>query len=450
MLRGNLHKATRLSSGVSRGLATQVRHSKLNNGISIYTDASKTVNETTLLVQNAGSTAETPYNNGAAHVWSQFFQNDKTLNQTANGKGSKLSSSLQRDYQTFSIQSTSELADSLQLLKQNILQQDADHTGVKEQVIAKIINQEETRQDRAVIEHLYSTAFQNTPLSNPLWGTVETVSDLTKNDINTFAAKHFTNTNNLSLLVAGPQATSHEAVVETVNNTLHELTSNDSATATLEKSSFLGSEVRLRDDTLPYAWISIAVQSEATNSPDRLTSELASFIFGSYNAFEPRSRLQGIKLLDDLQEYQLCDNFNHFQLSHRDSGLWGVSTRTSNVGNIDDLIHFTLKQWNRLSISITETELNRAKAQFKLSLAQKFSSLNSNNHNWADFIVNYQSQSKSLDELFTKIDAITVKDLKRWANKRLWDQDVAIAGMGQIEGLLDYMRIRNDMSMMRW
>ncbi|CAL9734533.1 cytochrome b-c1 complex subunit 1, mitochondrial [Monosporozyma servazzii] len=450
MLRSNLHKATRLSCGVSRGLATQVRNSKLNNGISIYTDPSKTTNETTLLVQNAGSTAETPYNNGVAHLWSHYFQADKSLNQAANKNGSKLSSSLQRDYQTFSVQSSTDLSNSLQLLKENILQQNADHTGLKDQVIQKIIDQEESHQDRAVIEHLYSTAFQNTPLSNPLLGTVDTVGDLTKEDINRFAQTTFHNTNNLSLLVSGPQVTSHESIVEAVNNSLHELSSSTTGSKTLEKSSFLGSEVRLRDDTLPYAWISIAVESESTNSPDRVISDLASFIFGSYNAFEPKSRLQGIKLLDDLQEYQLCDNFNHFQLSHRDSGLWGVATRTSNVGNIDDLIHFTLKQWNRLSISITDTELNRAKAQFKLALAQKYSSSSSANNNWADFIVNYQSQFNSLDELFTKIDTITIKDLKRWANKRLWDQDIAIAGMGQIEGLLDYMRIRNDMSMMRW
>lgn len=56
----------------------------------------------------------------------------------------------------------------------------------------------------------------------------------------------------------------------------------------------------------------------------------------------------------------------------------------------------------------------------------------------------------ALSEVFAKIDSITAKDVKQWASNRLWDQDIAIAGTGQIEGLLDYVRIRNDMSMMRW
>jgi mitochondrial-processing peptidase subunit beta len=34
----------------------------------------------------------------------------------------------------------------------------------------------------------------------------------------------------------------------------------------------------------------------------------------------------------------------------------------------------------------------------------------------------------------------------RFAQKKIWDQDIAISAVGSIEGLLDYNRIRNDMS----
>lgn len=33
-----------------------------------------------------------------------------------------------------------------------------------------------------------------------------------------------------------------------------------------------------------------------------------------------------------------------------------------------------------------------------------------------------------------------------FAQRKLWDRDVAISAVGQIEGLLDYARIRGDMS----
>lgn len=453
---------------LSRGLATQVsnatfaKHTKLNNGISIYTNSQQTENNNnnnnriTLLVKNSGVTSETPYNNGVSYIWSHYYQNDPTLNKWANSNGTILSSKLDRDFQTFSLNGQLSLTDSLQFLYSNILNSqtnifDSNNLSIlKRQVIDKISYQENKQQHKAVIEHLYSTAFQNTPLGLPLLGTEDTVSDLTKDDLFKFAKEKFNNTDNLSVLVSGPQVTdqSHESIVETVDQVFSLVSSRGKYThnsSSLGKSKFIGSEVRLRDDTLPHAWISIAVESEPIDSPDQLVSQVAASIFGQYNAFEPRSRLQGIKVLDTLQEYGLCDNFRHFQLSHRDSGLWGMVTRTSNVSGIDDLIHFLLKQWNRLSVSVTETELERGKAMLKLSLAERFSGT----ENWADFIVNYPNY-QSLDQIFADINKVTVRDLKRWANKRLWDQDVAIAGMGQIEDLLDYMRIRNDMSMMRW
>jgi len=49
-------------------------------------------------------------------------------------------------------------------------------------------------------------------------------------------------------------------------------------------------------------------------------------------------------------------------------------------------------------------------------------------------------------EIERVIGAITEKDVMAFAQKKLWDQDVAVSAVGRIEGLFDYNRIRNDMS----
>ena len=49
-------------------------------------------------------------------------------------------------------------------------------------------------------------------------------------------------------------------------------------------------------------------------------------------------------------------------------------------------------------------------------------------------------------EIERVVGAITAKDVMDFAGAKLWDQDVAISAVGSIEGLLDYNRIRNDMS----
>ncbi len=52
----------------------------------------------------------------------------------------------------------------------------------------------------------------------------------------------------------------------------------------------------------------------------------------------------------------------------------------------------------------------------------------------------------SPEEIERVVGSITEKDVMDFARRKLWDQDVAISAVGSIEGLLDYNRIRNDMS----
>lgn len=51
-------------------------------------------------------------------------------------------------------------------------------------------------------------------------------------------------------------------------------------------------------------------------------------------------------------------------------------------------------------------------------------------------------------EVERHIDGVSVADIKRVAQAYLWDKDIAMAAVGQVEGLLDYSRIRADMSSM--
>lgn len=46
------------------------------------------------------------------------------------------------------------------------------------------------------------------------------------------------------------------------------------------------------------------------------------------------------------------------------------------------------------------------------------------------------------EEIERVIGAITEKDVMSFAQRKLWDQDVAVSAVGSIEGLLDYNRIR--------
>ncbi|KIR32114.1 hypothetical protein I352_05344 [Cryptococcus deuterogattii MMRL2647] len=44
-------------------------------------------------------------------------------------------------------------------------------------------------------------------------------------------------------------------------------------------------------------------------------------------------------------------------------GPWGIYLVSENTMNVDDLTHFTLKEWTRMSISPTIAEVERAKSE---------------------------------------------------------------------------------------
>lgn len=449
MLRNTTFRSS--SKLLKRSIATQASPkaevTELSNGILVATKHNpQSLTSAVGFVFGSGSAAENPYNNGVSNVWSNVFTHGGNVAAAAKA-GFTLNSSVERDFQSYIVNSKpGQVSKALEFLQKEFSAplKDSVFEATKKSVLAQVSNFENSDHAGRVLEHLHSTAFQNTPLSLPTRGTVESIETLVQSDLQSFASNHFLASN---AVVVGSGNISHNELVKAVESQVS--LKSGTKPAAKKHSSFLGSEVRLRDDTLPKAWIAIAAEGEKVTSPDYYTSQLAAQVFGSYTASEPASRLQGVKLVDILEEYQICDSYDHFSLAYQDSGLWGFTTATTNLASIDDLVHFTLKQWNRLTVSVTDTEIARAKALLKLKMASKATdNATVATHLGAGALANVAKTD--LTEAYAKIDSLTAKDVKEWAGNKLWDQDIAIAGVGQIEGLLDYMRIRADMSMMRW
>ena len=118
---------------------------------------------------------------------------------------------------------------------------------------------------------------------------------------------------------------------------------------------------------------------------------------------------------------------------------------TDNVTRIDDLVHFTLREWSRLSYNVTEVETERAKAQLKASILLSLDGTTAVAEDIGRQIIT-TGRRLSPEEVERVVGTITEKDVMDFARRKLWDRDVAISAVGQIEGLLDYNRVRNDMS----
>jgi len=126
--------------------------------------------------------------------------------------------------------------------------------------------------------------------------------------------------------------------------------------------------------------------------------------------------------------------------------LWGIYLVSDAVTKLDDLVHFALREWSRLSFGVTEAETERAKAQLKASILLSLDGTTAVAEDIGRQIIT-TGRRLSPGEVERVVGSITAKDVQDFAQRRLWDRDIAISAVGPIEALLDYQRVRGNMSL---
>lgn len=442
----------RLFSTSSRQL-TKAAVSRLGNGITVITKPTAGAKASVGLYLNSGSRAENPYNSGISSLLGNVVSSSQAAADALKNEGVKYYSSNQKEVTGLLAASypKGNAAGALASIKNTISQlnaivsEDVRVADQKEKSIAVTEAFENSPKDM-VIEHMIGTAFQGTSLALPKYGKAESLEILESEDLKNYLASNFVSSN-LAVVAVGAEI-DHDALIKFAS----ELPVPTGAKTAFEPASFLGSDIRLRDDNLPQAHAAISVLTPGSkDSAAHYTGLVAAQINGSYEgANSPYSHFVGSTLAQFLEENHLIDSFDHFQFAYSDVGLWGGYFASHNVGNYDETIHFALKNWNRFSTgTVNDIEIAKAKAELKLrlltppecpvQLAEKLAT--------EAFLLGYVSSEQ---EIAANVDAVTSSSITGWAQKYLFDQDIAIAGNGQIEALFDYNRIRNDMSLLRW
>lgn len=421
---------------------TAPKFTTLSNGVTVATEFNPHATSAAVgLYFGAGSRAENPYNNGVAALSASILglglKDGVLLSSYATKEVNGIVGHSTNDGAANAAKSVASLVSSYAEVIEK-----SDFNLAKTAQIAQV-DALEANPSAMVLEHLNASAFQGHSLGLPTLGTYESVSDLEKSDATRFLELSLLAHN---VVVSASGNIEHDAIVEAVESSLKVAPGYKAAAPA---APFLGSEVRLRDDTIPKAYISVAAQGEGLNSPAYHVAKVAAAIFGNFDHNAAIAKFTSPKLASIVQDYHIVDKYTHFSKSYTDTGLWGFNAEISNLHQIDDFVHFTLKEWNRLTVSITDAEVARGKAAAKVALLGALNSPTAISQEIAEKVL-LNGYKASIEQELAAIDAITTKDVKAWASAALWDKDVVIAGTGSIEGLLDYNRVRNDMAMMRF
>ncbi len=461
MLRSQSVKSVRTFAAASKGvraLSTATSTSKsttLSNGLTIATEANPYAKTATVgFWVKAGVRAENRYNNGISNVLEHVFykssptKSPNAFEAEAEALGAQFSSKTTKEVSSFYTQASKQNIIAATSLLADVYKNPEfkDQEIYSERVKAVAATEAaDANPEYLIQQHLHAVAFPGSSLSLPVLGDKEVIPSIEKMDLDKFYKKNFVPENTV---LVGSGAIEHEALVELAEKKLASIPSGG-ASAPLETPAFLGAEVRDRDDTIPIAYFTFAVDGASLNSPDYYTALIAKTIIGEYDVSSPSSRLLSSPLSQIVSDNHLAKSYKSFSASYTDSGLWGITVATDNLLSIDDLSHFTLKQWNRLSTSVDPTQVERAKAQLKTAILASFNS----NLAVADDIGNKivtSGRRPSVLELFKLIDEESPATVTKWAQNKLWDRDLSIAAYGSIEGLFDYNRLRNEMALLRW
>jgi processing peptidase subunit beta len=173
--------------------------------------------------------------------------------------------------------------------------------------------------EEVVFDHLHATAFQGQPLGRTILGPIGNIQSIQRDDLVNYIKTNYT-ADRMALVGAG--GVPHEKLVELAEKHFSGLPAApyNSVAAQKQKPDFIGSEVRIRDDTIPTANIAIAVEGVSWNDDDYFTALDTQAIVGNWDKAMGNAPHMGSKLSAFVHKNDLANSFMSFSTSYSDTG----------------------------------------------------------------------------------------------------------------------------------
>lgn len=208
------------------------------------------------------------------------------------------------------------LADILQnsKLEESAIERERD-------VILRESEEVEKQIEEVVFDHLHATAFQQQPLGRTILGPRKNIQEITRTELSNYIKNNYS-ADRMVLVGAGGFA--HEQLVALAEKHFTNLPATSPPSGAYlqakKRSDFIGSDVRVRDDTIPTANIAIAVEGVSWNDDDYFTALVAQAIVGNYDKALGNAPHQGSKLSGFVHKNDLANSFMSFSTSYSDTG----------------------------------------------------------------------------------------------------------------------------------
>ena len=304
---------------------------------------------------------------------------------------------------------------------------DPEELEREQHVILQEIGAAHDTPDDIVFDKFTESAFRDQTIGRSILGTPETVKSFSADNIRRFMERQYA-ADRMVIVAAG--AVSHDAFVRTVEAQFGTfLATCDSLPAA--PAVYSGGEYRETRD-LQDAQIVLGFEGRAYHVRDFYASQLLSMILGGG---------MSSRLFQEVREKRgLCYSVYAFHWGFSDTGMFGVHAATGQ-GDIAKLVPVILDELRKAGESISEEELNRARAQYRAGLLMSSESAASRASQIARQIMLY-GRPVAMEELVDRLANITTARLSDLAG-RLFSTRPTVAAIGPIAKLASYERIQN-------
>ena len=276
--------------------------------------------------------------------------------------------------------------------------------------------------DDVVFDKFSSTAFRDQTIGRSILGTPETVQSFTPDQIRSYLQRNYT-AEKMTIVAAG--AVDHDTLVRLVDDRFSDILHTPDGDGRERSAVYTGGEYRERRDLMDVQLL-IGFEGRAYHARDFYASQILANVLGGG---------MSSRLFQEVREHRgLCYSVYALHWGFSDTGIFGIHAATGQ-DDVPELIPVILNELHQVAERIDESEIERARAQFRAGLLMAHESPAARASQIARQMLLY-GRTIPNEELMERLAGITPERLTDLSGRLFFDTPVTLSAVGPVDTLM--------------